>query len=1072
MPLLSLTAALLLAACGGGSGSDPQEPGPGTPPPAETPAELAFCNASSTETVLHAVPGSVPAVVGTPDIETVRVHYKRRDGQYQRWGLHLWDGNGIDRSRLPLQDTELNQWGQPVPLSKMPGYTVDGDEAVFDIPVLNPTADAQRQALSFIIHGLPGAGNPGVDDKDGRASDTVVRFANLKIEGRVGHVWVLQEDATVYPAESDIGKLQLGQASAVWLNRRLLQWPGQAAEGTYKLYHSATGQIVINRGAPVQGADGALPLQAGASVPAPAAERFKYVAAGPILSVGEADLARLAGLRSHQLVLVREDAGGRALDATSTQIAGALDDQFASAAEVHDLGATPGTPATTLKLWAPTAQRVLACVYDDGSAAARQVMPMQRDAATGVWSLSAAGDLGGRYYTYLVEVFVNGVGVVRNRVTDPYAVSLTTDSRRAYIADLNAAALKPAGWDEHAAPRLAAQVDMSIYELHVRDFSISDDSVSPAHRGKYLAFTEAGSNGMKHLTGLARAGLTDVHLLPVYDLASVPESGCTTPALSADTSDSAAPRDALKAVKDSDCYNWGYDPFHYTAPEGSYATDAADGARRVLEFRQMVQALHAAGLRVGMDVVYNHTFAAGQNARSVLDRIVPGYYHRLGAQGAVADSTCGGCGNTATENTMMAKLMIDSVRTWATQYRIDSFRFDLMGHQPRAVMEKLKAEVRAATGRDIHLIGEGWNFGEVADGARFVQASQLSLNGSGIGTFSDRARDRIRGGGCCDDGTAFKRQGWVTGLFYDPNESASGHTVEELMDHADLIRLGLAGSLRSYSFQARDGSVKRGDQLRYGDVPAGYASAPDEVVNYYENHDNRTFWDGLAAKLPKSTSLEDRVRAQALAAALNSFSQGIAYFHAGSDVLRSKSMDSNSYNSGDWFNRLDWSYATNHFGTGLPPSGDEALARETLAPAHLARLRAGRPQIEQARDMFRDLLRIRASSALFRLRSAAEVQARLRFHNTGPAQQPTVIAGHLDGRGLDGAGFDDVLYLINVDKATHTLTIAPEKGKAYGLHPVHLDGADRRPAEQAAYDAATGAFTVPPRTALVYVVKR
>ena len=419
---------------------------------------------------------------------------------------------------------------------------------------------------------------------------------------------------------------------------------------------------------------------------------------------------------------------------------------------------------------------------------------------------------------------------------------------------------------------------------------------------------------------------------------------------------------------------------------------------------------------------------------------------------------------------MMGKLMIDSVKTWATQYKIDSFRFDLMGHQPRAVMEQLKTEVKVAAGRDVFLIGEGWNYGEVANGARFVQASQLSLNGSGIGTFSDRARDRIRGGGCCDDGASFRAQGYVTGLFYDPNETASGQSASQLMDYADIIRVGLSGSLRNYQFETRDGSVKKGEDLSYGSDPAGYVTDPQEVVNYYENHDNRTFWDAITAKLPKSTSLDDRVRVQSLAAAINSFSQGVAYFHAGSDVLRSKSMDNNSYNSGDWFNRLDWTYTSNNFGVGLPVSGDQTLAGEFLAANVAASYTPSKTQIETARDMFRDLLAIRKSSQLFRMRTSAEVEQRLKFYNTGASQEPTVLVGHLNGVGYTGANFKEVMYFINVDKQAHSLTIADELGKAYVLHPVQVSGTDRRPANDANYNPADGTFTIPPRSTVVYVV--
>ena len=208
----------------------------------------------------------------------------------------------------------------------------------------------------------------------------------------------------------------------------------------------------------------------------------------------------------------------------------------------------------------------------------------------------------------------------------------------------------------------------------------------------------------------------------------MPERGCVVPKVPAAAPDSEAQQAAVMAVADRDCFNWGYDPYHYSAPEGSFATDAVNGDVRVRELRAMVMALHAAGLRVGMDVVYNHTTASGQHPHSVLDRIVPGYYQRLDVLGRVERSTC--CDNTATEHRMMGKLLVDSVVLWAREYKIASFRFDLMGHQPRAVMETLQARLKRELGRDVQLLGEGWNFGEVADGKRFVQASQLSLNGT------------------------------------------------------------------------------------------------------------------------------------------------------------------------------------------------------------------------------------------------------------------------------------------------------------------------------------------------------
>jgi pullulanase-type alpha-1,6-glucosidase len=392
-------------------------------------------------------------------------------------------------------------------------------------------------------------------------------------------------------------------------------------------------------------------------------------------------------------------------------------------------------------------------------------------------------------------------------------------------------------------------------------------------------------------------------------------------------------------------------------------------------------------------------------------------------------------------------------------------------------MEQLQRAVDAATGRHIPLIGEGWNFGEVADGKRFVQAAQGRLDGSGIATFSDRGRDALRGGGCCDDAAAtLSRQGWLTGQFQDPNghaNLATTATAEDLRRSADLVRVALAGTLREYRLQTQDGSVKPLREIDYAGQGAGYASQPGEVVNYVENHDNPTLFDIGVLKLPVATSREDRARIQVLGGAVTALSQGIAYFHAGVEALRSKSGDRNSYDSGDWFNRLDWTFTDNHFGSGLPPQADNGALWPAMKPLLAdAAIKPGPAEIAFTRDAFLDLLRIRASSVLFRLRSADEVMARLQFHNTGPDQIATVIVGQIDGRGLAGAGFDEVLYAINVSKESAQLTLPALQGRAYVLHPVHLaaGAADRRPATQARWDAATATLSVPARTALVYVL--
>ncbi|WP_458232764.1 alpha-1,6-glucosidase domain-containing protein [Roseateles sp. P5_E8] len=853
-------------------------------------------------------------------------------------------------------------------------------------------------------------------------------------------------------------------AEAYWLDARTLQWPGlklQAGE-RLRLHHARAAGLRAVTDEVVAGGDGAVELQPSANA---LPLRFRFIGDGPRFAVNGVDVAAL--LRE-QLLLVHETADGRVMASTGVQTPGALDDLYAAAGGLSDLGANPTQARTGFAVWAPTAQRVLLCRYGGAESPAVAADAMQFDPATGVWRATLPGDLGGQAYRYLVDVITPTHGRVRNLVTDPYSVALTADSQRSVVADLASAALKPRGWDAVPRPtRVKAATDQLIYELHVRDFSVSDATVRPAWRGKYLAFTEGSSNGMKHLKALARAGMTDVHLLPVFDLASVPERGCKTPTVPNAPADSEAQQAAVMALAADDCFNWGYDPWHFNAPEGSFATDPL---QRVVEFRSMVMALHQAGLRVGMDMVYNHMAAAGQAQKSVLDRLVPGYYHRLNAKGAIERSTC--CDNTATEHRMMAKLMIDSAALWVREYRIDSMRFDLMGHQPREAMEKLQKRVNAEAGRPVQLLGEGWNFGEVAHGARFQQASQLSLNGSGIGSFSDRGRDAARGGNAGEGGDdSVRNQGWLNGLVYAPN-ALSNSKPEELLTAADMIRVGLAGSLRGYELTTWRGETKRLDAILYGgDQPAGFASEPGEVVNYVENHDNQTLFDVNTLKLPLATSREDRARVQMLGAALVAFSQGIAYFHAGQDILRSKSLDRNSYDSGDWFNRLDWSYQSNHFGTGLPPKQDNlgkdgcdwALARERLADPSIA---PGPAEIAWARDVFRDLLQIRASTPLLRLSSAAEIKKRLSFPGSGPGQNPVLVATRIDGRGM--GGHKAVLTLINVAPTAQALVLPDEAKARWALHPVQRRGADERVKREARFQA--GRFEVPARSAAVFVL--
>ena len=776
------------------------------------------------------------------------------------------------------------------------------------------------------------------------------------------------------------------------------------------------------------------------------------------------------------LVVAALDVDGRVLDATGLQNAGALDAVFSPHAKDATLGATAGNAATRFALWAPTATNVSLCLFEDRATSTTpsetviDAHLMSVDPASGVWTHTVDADLRGRRYAFLVDVVVPGVGAVRNRVTDPYSLGLDADSQASVVLDLDDPATKPEGWASDRRPdTVQGNTDLVVYELHVRDFSRDDATVPAADRGRYSAFALPGTAGMTHLRALAEAGLTDVHLLPTYDLATVPERDCVVPTLPANAGPAnEATQAAIGAVREHDCYNWGYDPWHFNVPEGSYSTAPDDAAARVREFRAMVQALHQAGLRVGLDVVYNHTMASGQGRQSVLDRTVPGYYHRLNADGLVETSTC--CANTATEAAMMARLMVDSAVIWARDYRIDSFRFDLMGHQPKAAMLALQRAVDAATGRRIHLLGEGWNFGEVANGARFPQAAQGVLNGTGIATFSDRMRDAARGGRAGDRGAALHAQGWLSGLHHAPNAANAARpkaeTEAELRRAEALIRVGLAGTLVDVETFDADGVVKPLREIRYGDGPAGYVSQPGEVVNYTENHDNLTLFDSNALRLPIGTTRHERARVQVLGNALVLLAQGVAYLHAGQELMRSKSLDRNSFNSGDAFNAIDWTGERNVFGLGLPPSWDNEDSWPQMRPV-LERAAELTPRVEDAAFVnawTTALLRIRRDSPLLRLTTSADVQAALRFHPIDG--EPGLVVGHLDGRALPAghpAHGQQLVYLLNSDPRARTGTSAALAGAAWAPHPAleSLPTGSRLD--------ANGRLSIPGRTVAVFV---
>jgi len=876
------------------------------------------------------------------------------------------------------------------------------------------------------------------------------------------------EELTVSTDGAPRGNLQATQAH--WVSRDTILWNIPGSPGNrYSLHFSPTAELKLVAAGIEGGA--AIPLSfAGGGPGAEILARFPHLTGFTTLKLPAEALAAVPEILRGQAAVTALDPSGRVIDSTGLQLPGVLDDVY-----FYDgpLGVSWEAGQPTVRVWAPTAQDVKLHLFDDSTTATNETVTMTRDSASGVWSVSGAADWKHKFYLFEVKVYVPSTGRIEtNLVTDPYSFSLSMNSTRSQLVDLNDPALMPEGWAAIAKPPLDAPEDIVLYELHVRDFSVSDATVPEELRGTFKAFTVMNSNGMQHLKRLAAAGLTHVHLLPAFDIASVNEDKSTwktvdEAALAQLPGDSEEQQAAVNAITSEDGFNWGYDPYHYTVPEGSYSTEP-DGPTRIKEFREMVQALNSIGLRVVMDVVYNHTNASGLAEKSVLDKVVPGYYHRLNNSGNVERSTC--CENTATEHLMMEKLMIDSARTWATAYKVDGFRFDLMGHHMLSNMVNLRAALDALPdGEKIYVYGEGWNFGEVADNARGVNATQLNIGGSGIGVFNDRLRDAARGGGPFDP---LNLQGFTTGLWFAPNALENRSADEQrsiLLNYMSWIRVGLTGNLREYLFP--DGATGVG--ISYNGVVAGYTRDPQENIVYVSAHDNETLWDAVQAKAPAEATLAERIRMHNLALDLTMLAQGVPFFHAGDELLRSKSLDRNSYNSGDWFNRLDFTYTTNNWAVGLPPRGDNADKYPLIQPllANPA-LKVSQADILSSLAHFKTMLQVRKSSVLFRLRTEAEVKQRMKFFNVGREAVPGLVVYQLNNADANRLPdhFDQIVVLFNGSPETITFADSAFAGGAYELHPALAASTDEV-VKQATFEAASGAFRVPGRTTAVFVVK-
>lgn len=502
-----------------------------------------------------------------------------------------------------------------------------------------------------------------------------------------------------------------------------------------------------------------------------------------------------------------------------------------------DLGVFWAPEKTTVKIWAPTAKIIELRLYKDGKGGEEFYKTTLQADGNGTWSTVLNGDYEGKFYTLRIND-----GDWLEEIPDIYARCVGVNGLRGMI--YNPAKTNPEGWEHDTRLPFKSFQDAVIYEIHIRDFSVSGNS-GIENKGKFLGFTENNTQspdglatGLSHLEEL---GITHVHLLPVNDFYTVDEEN------------------------PSEKYNWGYDPLHYNALEGSYATDPYNGTKRIKEFKLLVQALHNAGIGVVLDVVYNHTYFAKE---SVLNQTVPGYFYRQKPDGSFANAT--GCGNElATGRTMVRKYIIDSLKYWADEFHIDGFRFDLMGVYDLDTMNAIRKELPG-----LLLYGEGWTADKspMPESRRAVKTNMSKL--PGIAAFNDDFRDALKG-----NDSLKKSKGFISGL-----------SLRE-----EPVKFGVVGAVYH-------------PQIVYNYVETSknpWASQPDQCVNYASCHDNYTLWDKLKFSCPKASDEEMRKMVK-LAGALVLTSQGIPFLHGGVELCYTKGGNPNSYKSPDTVNQIDW----------------------------------------------------------------------------------------------------------------------------------------------------------------------
>lgn len=1069
-----LLAAQMLAGCGAGDSTEPGEvlltcnvpqipDAAGTscidPPPKQC-KKPSFPSANNESCIIGYDPDApLPVVMGSATQAVL--FYKRADGNYSGWQLHTWNNESCDAYE---QSSVAASWQ-----NGLVHTAVDNNYGAYWILNLKPGyAGTEGACGNFIVH--------KGDEKDLSQTDLKMPLTQQQNDGEPDFStmnWTFSGTADIYQYPVVSLGASISGAAAHWIDEQTLVWHGAiaATAAEVRMHYATDASLEVDFDERIAGP--ALVL-----TPVELSEQQKtlvpHLAEQAAFTVDlPADEAKT--MLKNQLALAAYDSEGVLLTATWVQAAKVLDALYTKGdadADEASLGIHYQDGGIKASVWAPTARSVKLKVYS-ATKTLTATHDMAPDSATGIWSYAGSAALDRQFYRYEVNVYhplTRKVETIES--TDPYSLSLSSNGRYSQFVNLADADLAPEGWTERAIPVVAKPEDIVIYEGHVRDFSVRDQSVTAVNRGKYLAFTEMESTPVKHLASLADNGLTHFHLLPLNDQANINEDASKRIELSdtvaklcqlkADAPvcgntdanatllsvlESYSPfgekaQELVQAMRSIDGFNWGYDPQHFIAPEGSYASDA-DGVARIKEVRAMNKALNDIGLRTVLDVVYNHTSASGLNTTSVFDKIVPGYYHRYNEiTGGIERSTC--CENTATEHRMFDKFMQDSLLILARDFGFNDFRFDIMGHSPKASILAARDVVRSYD-PNVYFYGEGWNFGEVTNNRLFVQAKQIDMAGTEVGTFNDRLRDPVR------DAVLF-----------------SGDDDDDNLRKQDLIRIGLAGTLKDYVLENYQGIA--GPASSFGG--AGYAADPADIINYVSKHDNETLWDKLQYGLDASLTVTERVRAQNIAIAIPLMSQGIPFLQMGGDFLRSKSMDRDSYDAGDWFNFVDFTMQTNNFAVGLP------LAEKNLdnwnAIGEILTNPSAKPESDDIRfasDVFKEFLSIRSGSPLFRLATAQEVIDRVGFHNIGKGQTQGVIVMSID----DGTGLTDLdpmhdalVVMINGTSQEQSHTVPTAAG--FDLHAIQQASADTS-VTAASFSAGAGAgtFTVPAYTMAVFV---